>query len=82
MLHILVPEAKLNCLVLPMLPSPSTGAALTILPEAILGARLRQSMTAALKRRGAGMAVSIFSDQLELMIPLIKLIKTNQKSDK
>jgi hypothetical protein len=67
-----IPGAKLNCLVLPMPPSPSTGAALTILSEAILGARLCQSMTAALKRRGATTAVSNSADQLELMLSFVK----------
>jgi hypothetical protein len=55
-----------------MLPSPSTGAELTILSEAILGARLCQSMTAALKRRGAGTTVSNSADQLELMVSFVK----------
>lgn len=63
-IYIYIPEVKLNCLTLPTLPSPSTGWALATMWEAILGARVCQSMTAARNRRGAATGDSISWVQL------------------
>uniref|UniRef100_A0A8R7REF9 Uncharacterized protein n=1 Tax=Triticum urartu TaxID=4572 RepID=A0A8R7REF9_TRIUA len=57
-------EVKLNCLTLPMLPSPLTGWALATMWGASLGARVCQSMTPARNRRGAATEDSISWVQL------------------
>jgi hypothetical protein len=63
---LLVPEVKLNCLTLPTPPSTSTAWALAMMCGASLGAKVCQSMTPALNRRGAATGDSISRAQLSV----------------